>query len=275
MDELENGVDIQETAEPEQEVTDTEVSEEPQEEQAEATAEPAEEPNEPEIPDSVWAAARRRAEADAQKRADAEVARRCAGKTNPLTGKPITTQKEYWEAIDAQNQMRRDAALKQAVKGLSPQDAAALEQVLKNDPEKQRMQRQIDEMKAVQDRDLAMQALNADVAEIGKLDPSIKSIDDVLNLPNVNAMIDKVRRGYSLVDAYRLLNYDSSMKASQNAGKQAARNEVRGKTHLAAHGGGSNGNGGKTIPASMLPSLKEQFPGKSIEELTKLYNDVM
>ena len=34
MDELENGVDIQETAEPEQEVTDTEVSEEPQEEQA-------------------------------------------------------------------------------------------------------------------------------------------------------------------------------------------------------------------------------------------------
>ena len=275
MDELENGVDIQETAEPEQEVTDTEVSEEPQEEQAEATAEPAEEPSEPEIPDSVWAAARRRAEADAQKRADAEVARRCAGKTNPLTGKPITTQKEYWEAIDAQNQMRRDAAFKQAVKGLSPQDAAALEQVLKNDPEKQRMQRQIDEMKAVQDRDLAMQALNADVAEIGKLDPSIKSIDDVLKLPNVNAMIDKVRRGYSLVDAYRLLNYDSSMKASQNAGKQAARNEVRGKTHLAAHGGGSNGNGGKTIPASMLPSLKEQFPGKSIEELTKLYNDVM
>ena len=275
MDELENGVDIQEAAEPEQEVTDTEVSEEPQEEQAEATAEPAEEPSEPEIPDSVWAAARRRAEADAQKRADAEVARRCAGKTNPLTGKPITTQKEYWEAIDAQNQMRRDAAFKQAVKGLSPQDAAALEQVLKNDPEKQRMQRQIDEMKAVQDRDLAMQALNADVAEIGKLDPSIKSIDDVLKLPNVNAMIDKVRRGYSLVDAYRLLNYDSSMKASQNAGKQAARNEVRGKTHLAAHGGGSNGNGGKTIPASMLPSLKEQFPGKSIEELTKLYNDVM
>lgn len=275
MDELENGVDIQETAEPEQEVTDTEVSEEPQEEQAEATAEPAEEPSEPEIPDSVWAAARRRAEADAQKRADAEVARRCAGKTNPLTGKPITTQKEYWEAIDAQNQMRRDAAFKQAVKGLSPQDAAALEQVLKNDPEKQRMQRQIDEMKAVQDRDLAMQALNADVAEIGKLDPTIKSIDDVLKLPNMNAMIDKVRRGYSLVDAYRLLNYDSSMKASQNAGKQAARNEVRGKTHLAAHGGGSNGNGGKTIPASMLPSLKEQFPGKSIEELTKLYNDVM
>lgn len=275
MDELENGVDIQETAEPEQEVTDTEVSEEPQEEQAEATAEPAEEPNEPEIPDSVWAAARRRAEADAQKRADAEVARRCAGKTNPLTGKPITTQKEYWKAIDAQNQMRRDAAFKQAVKGLSPQDAAALEQVLKNDPEKQRMQRQIDEMKAVQDRDIAMQALNADVAEIGKLDPSIKSIDDVLKLPNVNAMIDKVRRGYSLVDAYRLLNYDSSMKASQNAGKQAARNEVRGKTHLAAHGGGSNGNGGKTIPASMLPGLKEQFPGKSIEELTKLYNDVM
>lgn len=275
MDELENGVDIQETAEPEQEVTDTEVSEEPQEEQAEATAEPAEEPSEPEIPDSVWAAARRRAEADAQKRADAEVARRCTGKTNPLTGKPITTQKEYWEAIDAQNQMRRDAAFKQAVKGLSPQDAAALEQVLKNDPEKQRMQRQIDEMKAVQDRDLAMQALNADVAEIGKLDPNIKSIDDVLKLPNVNAMIDKVRRGYSLVDAYRLLNYDSSMKASQNAGKQAARNEVRGKTHLAAHGGGSNGNGGKTIPASMLPSLKEQFPGKSIEELTKLYNDVM
>lgn len=275
MDELENGVDIQETAEPEQEVTDTEVSEEPQEEQAEATAEPAEEPSEPEIPDSVWAAARRRAEADAQKRADAEVARRCAGKTNPLTGKPITTQKEYWEAIDAQNQMRRDAAFKQAVKGLSPQDAAALEQVLKNDPEKQRMQRQIDEMKAVQDRDIAMQALNADVAEIGKLDPNIKSIDDVLKLPNVNAMIDKVRRGYSLVDAYRLLNYDSSMKASQNAGKQAARNEVRGKTHLAAHGGGSNGNGGKTIPASMLPGLKEQFPGKSIEELTKLYNDVM
>ena len=274
-DELENGVDTQDVAEPEQEAPETEeVSEqqtEPEQETAQDSGSDEQEPTT--IPDSVWATARRRAEADAQRRADAEVARRCAGKTNPLTGKPITTQKEYWEAIDAQAKMRRDAAIQEAAKRLNPQDAEAFTQAIQNDPEKIAMQARLDNLERMEAQKQAEQQLNADLMEIGRIDPSIKNINDLAARPEFNVIIGLVNKGYSVVDAFKVTHYDAAVQSSTAAGKQAARNEVRGKTHLAAHGGenGTSG-GGKDIPAQWLSHMRDAFPDKSIAELKKLYN---
>ena len=269
-DELENGVDTQETAEPEQEVTE-EVTTEPEQQDPEQEPEQTEQA----IPDSVWATARRRAEADAQRRADAEIARRCAGKTNPLTGKPITTQKEYWEAIDAQAKMRRDAAIQQAARKLAPQEAAAFTQAIQNDPEKIAMQARLDNLERRQAEDLAMQQINADMLEISRMDPSIKNINDLAAQPGFDVMMGLVNKGYSIADAYKVTHYDRAVQNSTAAGKQAARNEVRGKNHLAAHGGGSTAGSGKDIPADWLNSMKAAFPDKSAAELKKLYNAVL
>lgn len=276
-DELENGVDTQEAAEPEQEV-----SEQEEVTDQEGGQEPGEEPEssgpeqEPAIPDSVWATARRRAEADAQRRADAEVARRCAGKTNPLTGKPITTQKEYWEAIDAQAQMRRDAAIQQAAKRLNPREAAAFTQAIKNDPEKIAMQARLENLERMEAQKQAEQQLNADLMEIGRIDPSIKNINDLAARPEFNAILGLVNRGYSVVDAFKVTHYDAAVQNSTAAGKQAARNEVRGKTHLAAHGGENSASGsGRDIPSQWLSHMRDAFPEKSMAELKKLYNQTL
>lgn len=280
-DELENGVDTQETAEPEQEVTEAEeVSVQEQESESASDQDTGSAEQEPSsnniIPDSVWATARRRAEADAQRRADAEVARRCAGKVNPLTGKPITTQKEYWEAIDAQAKMRRDAAIQQAAKRLNPQDAAAFTQAIKNDPEKIAMQARLDNLERMEAQKQAEQQLNADMMEIGRIDPSIKNINDLAARPEFNAILGLVNRGYSVVDAFKVTHYDAAVQNSTAAGKQAARNEVRGKTHLAAHGGENGASGsGRDIPSQWLSHMRDAFPEKSMAELKKLYNQTL
>lgn len=63
--------------------------------------------------DAIYAALRRKAEADVkaeakkeQDKIDAEYARRFGNYKNPLTGEPIRTQADYLAALDAQEQAR-------------------------------------------------------------------------------------------------------------------------------------------------------------------------
>ena len=73
MEELENGV-TESVADSEPETQETEVQQE------ETAQEPEQEPaQEPEIPNSVWATARKRSEREAQERIDREFEQRFAG----------------------------------------------------------------------------------------------------------------------------------------------------------------------------------------------------
>lgn len=83
MEELENGV-TESVADSEPETQEAEVQQE------ETAQEPEQEPaQEPEIPNSVWATARKRSEREAQERIDREFEQRFAGYKNPKTGAGI------------------------------------------------------------------------------------------------------------------------------------------------------------------------------------------
>ena len=280
-EEMNGGVIQQEEAAPATDVdnieTDSVSTEEPETDstsQEDTAQEPAEEQEET-IPNHVWATSRKRAEEEAKSRYDREIARRCAGKVNPLTGKPITTMDEYWAAIDAQSEIRRRSAVEQVAKGMDAQQAAALRDAIMNDPEKAQMKAQLDELKQRELRSQAQAAIENDIRELSRIDPAIKSIDDLLALPEYPGIEACVKRGYSIVDAYKVQRFESALSASEKSGKQAAINAARSKTHLAAHGGNSTGKGLKSIPESMLSGLREQFPGKTKDELTKLYNETI
>ena len=114
--------------------------------------------------------------------------------------------------------------------------------------------------------------LENDYKEILELDPSLNSADEILNDPLMPLMMDKVARGMSLVDAYKIVNFDKLSSQKGQAAKQAAINQVKSKNHLATGAALNVADAGDEIPSNLVEKFKETFPEKSIKELKALYN---
>ena len=239
----------------------------------EANSEPNAERNTEE--DARFASVRRKAEADAKAKYEAQLAqanaefKRLFGEyTNPLTGKPIESAADYIAAFEAQQRQQRDAELR--AKGIDPK---MIEDAINNSPivrQAEAMNRQF--MEAEAQRQLA-----SDIKAIGEIDPTIKSEADLLNHPSYQKVFDLVsKNGLSLTDAYKLANY-SELSAKQNAAvKQAAINQAKGKAHMEATGSGhSTDDNLVEVPASTLAIYREAYPGLSDSELKLKYNEFL
>ena len=276
MEELENGV-TESVADSETNLEETAVEETTQQAQEPAQESAAEEPaKEPEIPDSVWAIARKRSEREAQARIDRQIAQRFGQYKNPATGKNIATLDDYFAAMDAQAEQSRQEAIDRMTANQSREQQEALRQILANDPEKRRLNARVQELEQKQLDEQAGAAFNRDFAELQKLEPALKSVSDLEKLDGFDKIVQLVQeKGLDMVTAYKAVNYGRAVQSGTAAGRQAAINAARGKGHLAAHGGAAEQNTLKPIPADMREMLKNAFPGKSEEALTKLYNDTL
>lgn len=276
MEELENGV-TESVANSETNLEETAAEETTQQAQEPAQESAAEEPaKEPEIPDSVWAIARKRSEREAQARIDRQIAQRFGQYKNPATGKNIATLDDYFAAMDAQAEQSRQEAIDRMTANQSREQQEALRQILANDPEKRRLNARVQELEQKQLDEQAGAAFNRDFAELQKLEPALKSVNDLEKLDGFDKIVQLVQeKGLDMVTAYKAVNYGRAVQSGTAAGRQAAINAARGKGHLAAHGGAAEQNTLKTIPADMREMLKNAFPGKSEEALTKLYNDTL
>lgn len=231
---------------------------------------------EPEIPNNVWAIARQRSEREAQQRVDRQFAQRFAGYKNPETGADIHTMQDYFDAMDAQNRIARQKAIEQVTANQNAEQRAALQRILENDPEKAQLKAEMEQLKAARVNDEAQKAFDRDFAELQRLEPALKSQKDLAKLEGFDEIVALCRdKGLDMVTAYKAVNYGKATRQSREAGQQAAINAAKGKTHLAAHGGESENSRMVPVPEGMMRILKDQFPGKSTEEITKLYNNTM
>lgn len=237
---------------------------------------------EPEIPNNVWAIARKRSEREAQQQVDRiqqgwdkEFAQRFAGCKNPETGAVVHTMQDYLDAYDAQRRLDRKRAIEQVTASQSAEQRAALQQILENDPEKEQMKAEIARLSSAQVNDEAQKAFDRDFAELQKLEPALKTQQDLAKLEGFDEIVALCQKGIGMVAAYKSVYYDKATRQSREAGQQAAINAAKGKTHLAAHGGESENSRMVPVPENMMRILKDQFPGKSTEEITKLYNNTM
>lgn len=276
MEELENGV-TESVADSETNLEETAAEETTQQVEEPAQESAAEEPaKEPEIPDSVWAIARKRSEREAQARIDRQIAQRFGQYKNPATGKNIATLDDYFAAMDAQAEQSRQEAIDRITANQSREQQEALRQILANDPEKRRLNARVQELEQKQLDEQAGAAFNRDFAELQKLEPALKTVNDLEKLDGFDKIVQLVQeKGLDMVTAYKAVNYGRAVQSGTAAGRQAAINAARGKGHLAAHGGAAEQNILKPIPADMREMLKNAFPGKSEEALTKLYNDTL
>lgn len=264
------GAEEQEAAAPA--VEETEESEQPQ------TEAPEQEPKTDR--DAQFAAARRKAEAerdaaiarakeDAQKQVDEFF--KSSGLVNPYTGQPITTRAEY-EAYRERFEADQKAKLMEKA-GITQEEFQAFVQGL---PEVRaaRQAKAEAEAAARQAREQEAKArVDEQLRQIQAIDPTVKELGDLAKLDTYPKLYDMVKRGYSILDAYRLANYDTLTQRAAEASRKAAINSVQSKQHLKATE--SRGGGAIPVPDSVLEEYRVLNPGATKEEIQKHYQSYM
>lgn len=223
-----------------------------------------------------FAAARRKAEAEknaeiervrAEAQAEINAVYRGLGMMNPYTGKLIETKDDYEAYLDAQGAEQRRQTIEQY--GMSDSE---YDTFISNHPEVRKARAMIAEMEAERERQRqaeAEKAFQAQVAEIGKLDESIKSIEDLQSMDNYSDFYALVQKGYSLVDAYKLANFEKMTQKTVTAEKQKAVNLANSKSHLNATK--MSGAGVVAVPDSVKAQYRALNPGITDSEIQSHY----
>lgn len=229
--------------------------------ESEAPVQEEEQPQQIDV-NAIAAAARRKAEGEMKAR-DAEYARRFGHLTNPKTGQPIRSERDYLAALDAQEEMKAKEQLKQ--NGIDPN---VLDQFIANNP----AVRQAQAVMAQAQQQAMYSQINNDIAELGRIDPSIVSLETVP--PDVIQYC--MSRGMdSLVDAYKIVKFGQVNSTQQAAIQQAAINQAKGKSHLNPVNGVAVQDNSVEIPQNERSLWESMFPDKSYEERKKLYNETL
>lgn len=195
---------------------------------------------------------------------------------NTVTGKPITNLEEFrawradYDADRAAKALKAGKLTPEAIQSVVEQTPAIQElKRLQEQETAQAEQRRQDEER--QRQAAARARVEAEIAEIHKMDPTISSIQDLMAMPTAKAFYDLVKKGNSFLDAYRLANFDRLQTARAEAARQQAMNNARGKDHLTGTGH-TAGTGAVTVPAEEMEMFRVFNPGVSDKDITAWYN---
>lgn len=192
-----------------------------------------------------------------------------AGLNNPFDGKkPVSKLEE----LDAYNQARRSRQLEKELQEgkLTPE---SLSVAVENSEPFQRLKAQLAEQTSATEqaddkrRELA---IKDQMAEVSKLDPSLKEPKDFLAMPDYDTFKNYVDRGMSFVEALKLMRYDSLVNAKAEKAAQAAIHKATGKSHLQSSK--SQGSGAAAVPADVMQMYRALNPGVSDAEIQAHYN---
>ena len=227
-----------------------------------------------------FAAARRKAEAErdaavekAKAEAQAEAARvineafKNSGLVNPYTKQPITSKEEY----DAYRQ-RYEAERKKAMmrkSGMSDADFDAFVQNLPEVREAREAKEQAEQAKREAQQAAAKVKVDEQLKEIGALDPSIRSMEDLAKMPTYAKFYELVKKGNTLTDAFKLANYDALTKGAAAGARQAALNQAQGKQHMGQTQ--TRGAGAVSVPAEVMEQYRAFNPDATEAEIRAHY----
>lgn len=201
------------------------------------------------------------------------------GIRNPETGNPITSMEEFWNwkrSFDAQ-QLDKDLKSGKATADQISQMIAshpmvqqAQKIIQQSEVQQQEVQRQQREQQQTADRE----RIEGDIAEIGKLNPSIKSAADLLAMPKYDTFKGYVGKGMGLLDAYKLTHMEELTEAKASAAAQQVRNNQRGKEHLTPTAA-ARGSGAQAVPANVMDMYRAFNPKATEAEIQAHYNKIL
>jgi hypothetical protein len=193
------------------------------------------------------------------------------GQTDPFTGKPITSEAEYLSYKAADERKKQEETLSAA--GIKPETIEKLVDArVAQHPDVQRAQQAI--AAANQERARAagieaQKAITAELQRISTVDPDVKSLHDIANMPTAPAFNRYVQQGLSLEDAFYLANRKDIETRRQAASRQAAVNQAKGKDHL--NPAEEAGKGEVTVPADAAREYRAMMPDATDEQIKKDY----
>lgn len=114
------------------------------------------------------------------------------------------------------------------------------------------------------------QRINREIQEISRVDPRVKGVEDLSRVPGQEKVWALINKGYSLADAWKIVNFEDIARRSREAARQEARNAVESKSHLSATS--ARGKGAATVPAEVAAEYRQLVPDATDSEIQKHYN---
>lgn len=182
------------------------------------------------------------------------------GQTNPYTGKAVTTKAE-WDAWKAQEAQEKTKEVAESA-GMSQTE---FDNFINNLPSV-RDYRQAAERARQQDQKMK---LSEQITEIGKLDPTVKTVEDLTKRPEYPQIYATVKKGISVVDAFKLANYDTLTQNAAAASRQAALNAANSKEHMAPTQ--TRGSGAVPVPDNVKQMYRLYNPDATDAEIQAHY----
>jgi hypothetical protein len=214
---------------------------------------------------AIYAQVRRKVEAETRRKQEARdtmVAQRYRDYVNPETGRPILTESDFWEAMEAQD--RVNAKKEMEDKGIDPN---TLDRLIANSPRMKEAERMLEDYH----RREVEQLIERDVAELNKIDPNITSFETIPLEVRQHSQANNI----SLVLAYKDLNFGKVTQQKESAIRQTTINQLSGKAHLAPANGVVAADTLVDIPANEYDTWQRGFPNLSALELKKKYNSFL
>ena len=250
-------------------------------EEGEAEADPEKAPAQTPEQNAAFAAARRKAEAErdaaiakAREDAQAEARRvideafRDSGLTDPYTQRPITSKAEYDAYRERFEAERKDRVLKKS--GMSDEEFKSFVESLPEVRQAREAQREAEQAQREAQEARAKIRVDGQLKEIAELNPNIRELKDLAEMDTYPRFYELVKKGNTLVDAYKLANYDALRSAAAEGSRQAAINAVQGKSHLAQTA--SRGAGAAAVPADVKEAYRAFNPDATDAEIQRHYN---
>ena len=113
-------------------------------------------------------------------------------------------------------------------------------------------------------------AIEAEFRKINALDPTVKSFDDLMLMENAEEFAEKVRKGYSLSDAFIITNGKKLSEKLKNSAVRAALLRLGTKQHLVSTSTGG-GEAAVDVPAETYSLYKTLYPDITDREIKKHY----
>lgn len=112
-------------------------------------------------------------------------------------------------------------------------------------------------------------SMQSELAEIRRLNPAIKTTDDIIRMATGAEYARLLRTGLRPSEAYKLANFEQIQNSSRSAAEQAARNAAAGKSHLQPTP--TAGQQPLTVPEEYKRNMRRFNEGITDEEIAKYY----
>ena len=216
----------------------------------------------------------RAAQEAAQARVDEVYRTMFAGQTNPYTGQPIQSEADYraWQA----EKQRRDSEEQLRAAGIDP---ATLQGAVDRQMQPLRQELELARMETMRERARrAQESAQATIREqlelIARLDPTVKSMEDIAAMPTAEAFRGYVAKGLGLEEAFYMANRKAIEERKLTAARAAGVSAAASKGHLAPIGGGGQGETVE-VPAEEKALYREMMPEATDAEILAAYKQYL